>query len=118
MPAASASYRASRRRSRPASPALSAVGRIRWDRVGRIAMLTVLAALLFLYLSTGLRMFSTWREAQRSSARVATLEAEHRRLVVQHARLGSQSTLEAQARQLGMIRPGEQPYVISGLPRN
>jgi cell division protein FtsB len=118
MPAASASYRATRRRTSRATPALAAVGRIRWDRVGRIAMLTVLVALLFLYLSTGLRMFSTWREAQRTSARVSTLEAEHRRLTGQHARLGSQSTLESQARQLGMIRPGEQPYVVSGLPGN
>lgn len=118
MPAASASYRAPRSRRRPGAPGLGAAARIRWDRLGRMAMLAVLVALLFLYLSTGLRMLSTWKQSRRTAARVAVLELEHRRLVGQHARLGSQSTLEAEARQLGMIRPGEQGYVVSGLPEN
>jgi cell division protein FtsB len=91
---------------------------VRWDRVGRLAMLCLLAALLYLYLSAGVHMFSTWREARRDSAAVVTLEREHAALVRAHASLGRQSTVEAQARKLGMIRPGEQPYIISGLPSN
>ncbi len=81
-------------------------------------MLFVLLALLFLYLSTGLRMLSTWRQSHRADAKVGGLAREHTRLVELHNRLSSQATLEREARQLGMMRPGEQPYVVTGLPGN
>jgi cell division protein FtsB len=109
----------------PASSARSAatlgVGpleRVRWDRVGRIAMLCVLAALLYLYISAGVRLFSTWREARSDSAQVAALEHEHTALVRQHETLDRRGDVEAQARKLGMMKANEQPYVITGLPNN
>jgi len=86
--------------------------------VGRAAMLCVLAALVYLYLSAGIHMLSTWRQARHDRAVVAGLALEHSHLLGQHATLGRQSTEEAEARQLGMIKKGEQPYVISGLPNN
>ena len=92
--------------------------RVRWDRLGRAAMLCVLAALVYLYLAAGIHMLSTWRQSHRDSAAVVTMEHEHRLLVSQHARLIRQATLEAEARQLGMMKRGEQAYVISGLPNN
>lgn len=91
---------------------------MRWDRLGRAAMLCVLAALAFLYLSAGVHMLSTWRESRRDSATVVAMEREHRLLVGQHRMLSRQGTLEAAARQLGMMKKGEQPYVVSGLPNN
>jgi|SRR5580692_141596 hypothetical protein len=96
----------------------TAVARVRWDRVGRFAMLCVLVALVYLYASAGLHMFSTWRQSSHDSAAVASMEREHRLLVHQHEALSAPGTLEAEARQLGMMRKGEQPYVISGLPDN
>ena len=81
-------------------------------------MLFVLVALTYLYVSAGVRMFSTWRHANRDSAIVRNLEREHRALVGQHNTLSSQAALEAEARQLGMMHAGEQPYVITHLPRN
>jgi cell division protein FtsB len=81
-------------------------------------MLGLLVALLYLYLSAGIRMFSTWREARRNSAAVVSLQREHEALVHAHASLARRATVEAQARKLGMVRPGEQPYIISGLPGN
>ncbi len=81
-------------------------------------MLCVLAALVYLYLSAGIHMLSTWRQARHDRAVVATLTVEHSRLLRQHATLGKQSTQEAEARQLGMMLKGEQPYVVSGLPNN
>jgi cell division protein FtsB len=81
-------------------------------------MLLVALALAFLYLSAGLHMLSTWRESRHTSATVATMEREHRQLVAQHNRLSSQSTLETEARQLSMTRPGEQPYLVGNLPGN
>jgi cell division protein FtsB len=120
MPAASATYAPSRRGKRTARRVTvpRGVQRVRWDRLGRIAMLLVLVALLFLYLSAGMHMLSTLHQAHRDDAKVATMEAQHRALLAEHNALSSQSTLEAEARALGMMRPGEQPYVIGDLPSN
>jgi hypothetical protein len=91
---------------------------VRWDRLGRLAMLFVLAALLYLYLSAGIHMFSTLRQAHSDSATVVAMEREHSALVRQHEALGRQGTVEAEARSLGMKRAGERQYVIPGLPSN
>jgi hypothetical protein len=91
---------------------------VRWDRLGRLALLGVLAALAYLYASAGVHMLSTWRQSRRDGATVAALEREHRRLARQHETLGTQGTLETEARRLGMMHKGEQPYVVSGLPNN
>ena len=122
MPAASATAARSRRPSRgaggSAAPALPVGARVRWDRVGRWAMLCVLLALVYLYLSAGVHMFSTWRQSHRDAAQVAGMEAEHRTLLRQHEALGRQETLEAEAHRLGMMKRGEQPYVVPNLPDN
>jgi cell division protein FtsB len=81
-------------------------------------MLCVLGALLYLYLSAGVHMFSTWRQSGRDHAAVAALQREHTTLTRQHETLARQATLEGEARQLGMMKKGEQPYVVSGLPGN
>jgi cell division protein FtsL len=91
---------------------------VRWDRLGRIAMLFVLLALVFLYLGAGFHMLSTWRQSQRTSARVAAMQSEHRRLVAEHNRLSSQANLEDQAKALGMQLPNEQTYIVGNLPGN
>ena len=91
---------------------------MRWDRLGRVAMLCVLGALFYLYLSAGINMWSTWRQARGDSAAVLAMERENRLLVRQHEALGRQATLEAEARGLGMMNKGEQPYIVSGLPNN
>ena len=46
------------------------------------------------------------------------MERENKLLVRQHEALGRQATLEAEARRLGMMKKGEQPYIVSGLPNN
>jgi len=94
------------------------VARVRWDRLGRVAMLCVLVALAYLYLSAGIHLLSTWREARSDSAKVTTMQREHRRLQDQHDALGRLGTVEAEARRLGMMKPGERPYIVSGLPNN
>jgi hypothetical protein len=94
------------------------VPRVRWDRLGRMAMLVVLAVLLYLYLSAGSHMFSTWGQARHDKAAVASLEHEHRALARQHEALQRQNTVEAEARQLGMKKANERQYVIPGLPSN
>lgn len=81
-------------------------------------MLFVLVALLYLYLSAGFHMYSTWGQARRDNASLVQMEHENVRLQREHEALGRQGTVEAQARRLGMMKQGEQPYVISGLPNN
>jgi hypothetical protein len=83
-----------------------------------VARLCVLVALVYLYASAGLHMLSTWRQSRRDGAVVTSMEREHRQLVRQHEALSAPGTLEAEARQLGRMRKGEQPYVVSGLPDN
>jgi cell division protein FtsB len=81
-------------------------------------MLALLAALLYLYLSAGVHLFSTWRQSRHDRAVVAAMQREHAALARRHEALARRGTVEAEARQLGMIRPGEQPYVVSALPPN
>jgi cell division protein FtsB len=83
-----------------------------------VALLCVLAALVYLYVSAGFHMLSTWRQSHHDKSAVAAMEREHVQLTRQHQALSGQAALEAEARKLGMMRPGEQPYVISGLPNN
>jgi hypothetical protein len=97
---------------------VGAAAGVRWDRLGRVAMLLIGGALVYLYLSAGIRMLSTWRQARSDGATVATMEHENRRLVRQHEVLGRQGTLEVEARQLGMMKKGERSYIVSGLPNN
>jgi cell division protein FtsB len=91
---------------------------VRWDRLGRIAMLGVMVAVVLLYLSAGLRLFSAWGESKRDGAQIRVLERQNRALQQQHAALTSPGTVQAEARRLGMIRRGEQAYIVSGLPAN
>jgi cell division protein FtsB len=91
---------------------------VRWDRLGRIAMLCVMVAIACLYLSAGLRLFSAWGESKRDSAQVRVLERQNQVLRQQHATLASPGTAQADARRLGMIHPGEQAYIVGGLPAN
>lgn len=81
-------------------------------------MLCVLGALVYLYASAGISLLSTWKEAHRDSAQVAVLQREHLMLERQHAALTSPGTPVEEARELGLVRPGEQGYVVSGLPAN
>jgi hypothetical protein len=81
-------------------------------------MLFVLAALLYLYLSAGIHMLSTWGQSRHDRATVAAMQHEHGALVRQRETLGRRGTLEAEARQLGMKKAREQQYVVTGLPSN
>jgi hypothetical protein len=118
--ASAAARRRARRRRPPAGSdgVLGAVvhGRVRWDRLGRLALLGVLVALVYLYAAAGLRLLSSWHQAGHDRAAVSALEREHRVLERQHQLLSGQPTIEAEARQLGMMHGNEQPYVIPNLP--
>jgi cell division protein FtsB len=102
----------------PAQSVSRPIPRLRWDRVGRLAMLGVMVAIVYLYLSAGARLFSAWAESKRDTAQAHVLERQNAVLRRQHAALASPGTVQAEARRLGMIRRGEQAYIVSGLPSN
>jgi cell division protein FtsB len=89
---------------------------IRWDRVGRIVLLVVLVGIAGLYIGPLHSYWSTRHEAQAKRVEVQRLERENQRLKARRTALGSKGTLEKEARRLGMVRPGERPYVVRGLP--
>ena len=91
--------------------------RVRWDRVGRVALLLVGLLLIYLYINPLRTYVATWREAQAKSAEVVELKRERRALEQRRRALRNPRSLEREARRLGMVRPEEQAYVVHGLPR-
>ena len=90
--------------------------RIRWDRVGRWALIGVFALVLYLYIGPAITWIKTYREAGRQRAEVAALKAENARLRAHRRALRRPGALERQARRLGMVKAGERAYIIEGLP--
>jgi cell division protein FtsB len=90
--------------------------RIRWDRLGRWALIGVFAFVLYLYVGPAARWVNTWQQAKEKRAEVATLHAENRELREQQRALERKSSLEQEARRLGMVKAGEKAYVVEGLP--
>jgi cell division protein FtsB len=88
---------------------------IRWDRLGRWALIGVFALVLYLYIGPAVRWVTTWREAGRQRAAVAELRAENATLRRRRAQLKAPGALEDQARRLGMVKAGERAYIIQGL---
>jgi cell division protein FtsB len=91
--------------------------RVRWDRVGRLALLLVGVLLIYLYINPLRTYVSTWQEAKGKRAAVAELQREHDGLLARRRALRRPGAIEAEARKLGMVKPDERAYVIMGLPR-
>jgi cell division protein FtsB len=89
---------------------------IRWDRVGRVALLVVLFGVVALYIGPSVSFFQTWREAKARRGEVQQLQAENRRLRARRAALKDPRTLEREARRLGLVKPGERPFIVKNLP--
>jgi cell division protein FtsB len=89
--------------------------RVRWDRVGRVGLLLVLAIVVGLYVKQGLSLLSTHSQAEQQLAIVRHLRHDNARLARERNGLNDPATIEREARALGMVRPGERPYVVTGL---
>ena len=86
--------------------------RVRWDRVGRIALTLVLFGVLVSYLNPVVNLVDAWSDSKAGEEKLAQLQREHTDLQAQVDEARSEMTLEREARRLGMIRPGERAYVI------
>jgi len=85
---------------------------IRWDRLGRIALLVTLAFVLLLYISPVTRWVAQSRTAAEHRTELRELKADNARLKARAGNLRRPDALEREARGLGMVRRGERPFVI------
>jgi cell division protein FtsB len=103
-------------RKRPRVIARPPILRVRWERVGRIGLLVVLAIVVGLYVEHTLSYVATRSQAKQQQAIVTRLTRQNAALARQEKSLNDPSTIVSQARALGMVRPNERPYVITGQP--
>jgi cell division protein FtsB len=89
---------------------------IRWDRVGRFALLTTLVVILLLYLSPAKHWIQQSRTARAQQNELQDLTEENGELKRRVRALRDPGALEREARRLGMVRQGERAYVIENLP--
>jgi cell division protein FtsB len=113
MPPASSSSSAA---GRPTTALGAAALRVRWDRVGRTALLVLLAVVALAYVGPARSLLSTMRTSHAKQAELHALEREHDALLRRARELRDPSAVQAEARRLGMVRPGERPYVVQNLP--
>ena len=103
-------------RPRPRTSAAQRPVRIRWERVGRVLLVIVLAVVAGLYIQQGLAYLSVRGQTQQQKTIVLQLRRQNAKLAEQQRSLNDPATIIRYARQLGMIEPGERPYVVTGFP--
>jgi cell division protein FtsB len=82
--------------------------------VGRVVLLVVLAVVLGLYVQQGLAYLSVRSQADQQGAAVKRLSRQNTQLAREESALNNPATIVQKARALGMIKPGERPYVVTG----
>jgi cell division protein FtsB len=90
---------------------------IRWDRLGRLALLGTLVVILLLYVSPAKHWIEQSRMAGEARRQLHELDGQNARLKARVRNLKTPDALEREARRLGMIKRDERPYVIENLPR-
>ena len=110
---------ARRSRRRPAARRKPAArrrpSRIKWDRVGRIALTLVLAAVLYSYLNPAIELVKTYTATTAAKAEFHERLAENKRY---HRRVQSADdpvAIARRARAQGLLAEGERPLVVRDL---
>jgi FlaG/FlaF family flagellin (archaellin) len=101
------------RRRRPA--ARRGASRVNWDRVGRIALTVVLAAVLYSYLNPAIDFVKTYTATTAAKAQLHELQRDNTRLHNRIQSAGDPIVIDRMARNQGMVAEGETPVVIRGL---
>jgi cell division protein FtsB len=89
---------------------------IRWDRLGRVALMGTLLVILFSYASPARQWIKQSGTAGHQRDQLGELNKEKRALKRRLHALRDPGALEREARRLGMVRAGERSYVIENLP--
>lgn len=91
---------------------------MRWDRIGRVGLLVVLGVVAAVYVQQGLAYLSVRSQADSQRAIVHQLSQANALLRARQKSLNEPSTIVSDARGLGMVRVGEHPYEVTGLPNH
>lgn len=83
----------------------------------RLLALGALVLLAFLYWRPLHTYVNTKHQLDSSRSDVQQLKAEQAKLQRQIAQLGSDTQLVRQARRLGLVKPGEQLFIVKGIPQ-
>ncbi len=110
-------YAAPRRTPRRRVQRRAGPSRIRWDRVGRIALVLVLFGVMVSYLNPMVNLLQAWQGSRSSDQELVQLKKEKVDLTRQLRDASSPASLEREARRLGMVKPGEHAYAVKGLGR-
>ncbi len=89
-------------------------GRIHWDRFGRVLLVLVVVLLVVATFKPTWNAFHSYRQAGHAKERLHQVQAENAMLERQVKRARSEATLQREARRQGMIKPGEQAWVVNG----
>ena len=89
---------------------------IRWDRLGRVALLGTLAVIMLLYVSPTRHWIEQSQTNGEQKAELEELLSKNKQLKARVRDLKTPGALEREARRLGMVRQGERAYVIENLP--
>lgn len=112
MASASAANRPNRARIAHKSKGKPVSKGIRWDRLPGSWLLIIVLVMGFLYVPP-LHGYYTQRKATgEAKATLQELGKENRELRARSKSLKRQSTIELEARKLGMVKPDERPFVI------
>jgi cell division protein FtsB len=86
--------------------------RIQWDRVGRIALCLVLAAVAYSYLNPVIDFVKTYTATTAAKAKLHEVLDENKRLHRRVQNADDPSVIAGKARSQGMVVPGETPYIV------
>ena len=89
---------------------------IRWDRVGRVALLATLIVIVLSYASPARQWIKQSGTAKHQKQELGDLTSENAKLKRRLRALRDPGALEREARRLGMVRVGERSYVVENLP--
>jgi hypothetical protein len=81
-------------------------------------MLCGLVVLLYLAISPVRSLIADFHLSAERHAQLDALRRQAAALAAQQRALGAPGTSRIEARNLGLVLPGEKPYVIYGLPNN
>jgi cell division protein FtsB len=91
--------------------------RIHWDKLGRVALVLVLIAILASYVGPLINFVGAWQDRRSAATELTQLRHQYENLHARAAAAAGPDPAGAAARKLGMVSPGERSYSIQGLPR-
>jgi cell division protein FtsB len=86
--------------------------RIRWDKLGRVALVVVLIAVFASYVNPIVNFVDAWHDARAERVQLHDLQRHNAELRSEAGSLQGADAAERAARRLGMVASGERSYVI------